>query len=46
MRPDEVPAFYVYRMTFHDERGHRRAMTGLLGALGLDPDHTGQIIAA
>ncbi len=44
VRPDEVPAFYVYRMTFHDERGHRRAMTGLLGALGLDPDRTGEIM--
>jgi uncharacterized protein (DUF1015 family) len=41
---DEVPGFYIYRMTFHDERGHRRMMTGLLGALGLDLDGTGEVM--
>ena len=39
-----TPAFYVYRMTYHDEHGHRRVMTGLLGALGLDLDGTGQVL--
>ncbi len=45
VKRDDVPAFYVYRMTFHDERGHRRAMTGVLGALGLDLDGTGEVMA-
>ena len=44
VRPDARPAFYIYRMTFHDELGHRRATTGLLGALGLDPDGTGEVL--
>jgi len=44
LRRDALPAFYLYRMTFHDERGHMRLMTGLLGALGLDPHGTGQVL--
>ncbi len=45
VRRDELEAFYLYRMTFHDERGHRRVTTGLLGALGLDLDGSGQVLA-
>ncbi|MGA3352445.1 MAG: DUF1015 domain-containing protein [Acidimicrobiales bacterium] len=41
---DPVPAFYAYRMTFHDERGRRREMTGVLGALGLDLEGSGEIL--
>jgi uncharacterized protein (DUF1015 family) len=44
VRQDTVPGFYVYRMTFHDEHGQRRLMTGLLGALGLDLDRAGEIM--
>ena len=35
--PDEEPAFYVYRMGFHDDAGRPRQTTGVLGALGLEP---------
>jgi uncharacterized protein (DUF1015 family) len=42
---DALPAFYVYRMSFHDEHGRRRVMTGLLAALGLDLHGTGQVLA-
>ena len=45
VRRDARAGFYIYRMTFHDERGHLRVTTGLLGALGLDIDGTGQVIA-
>jgi uncharacterized protein (DUF1015 family) len=44
LRQDALPGFYVYRMTFDDEHGNRRAMTGLLGALGLDLDNSGEIM--
>ncbi len=44
VRLDDRPSFSIYRMTFHDERGRRRVTTGLLGALGLDPDGTGQVL--
>ncbi len=44
LRRDGFPAFYLYRMTFHDERGHKRVTTGLLGALGLDLHGTGQVL--
>jgi len=44
VRRDVLPAFYLYRMTFHDEHGHLRVTTGLLGALGLDPGSTGQVL--
>jgi uncharacterized protein (DUF1015 family) len=33
---DDAPAFYVYRMGFHDEAGRPRQTTGVLGALGLE----------
>lgn len=36
--------FYVYRMTFTDEDGTRRATTGVVGALGLDPTHSGEVL--
>ncbi len=35
---DDVPAFYVYRMTFAERHGYVRTTTGVLGALTL-PDH-------
>jgi uncharacterized protein (DUF1015 family) len=38
---DAGPAFYVYRMGFHDEAGRPRQTTGVLGALGLEPPGTG-----
>ena len=38
---DDGPAFYVYRMGFHDEAGRPRQTTGVLGALGLEPPGTG-----
>jgi len=41
---DTKPGFYLYRMTFRDERNEPRDTTGLLGALGLDPDRTGQVL--
>jgi len=44
VRRDARPGFYIYRMTFHDELGHLRVTTGLLGALGLDPGGTGQVL--
>ena len=37
---DDVPAFYVYRMTFTERHGEERITTGVLGALTL-PDHIG-----
>jgi uncharacterized protein (DUF1015 family) len=44
VRPDEEAGFYIYRMSFSDERGRRRQMTGLLGALGLDLEEKGEIL--
>ena len=44
VRRDAVPGFYLYQMKFHDEHGHLRTTTGLLGALGLDPGGTGQVL--
>ena len=44
VRHDKDAAFYVYRMTFHDERGRRQEMTGLLCALGLDLDGRGEVL--
>jgi uncharacterized protein (DUF1015 family) len=35
---------YVYRMTFTDEDASIRSTTGVLGALGLDPDHAGDVL--
>ena len=42
---DSRVGFYLYRMTFHDERGQPRVMTGLLGALGLDLHGAGDVLA-
>ena len=44
VRDDERPGFYVYRMTFPDEHGHRQVTTGLLCALGLDLEGTGEVL--
>jgi uncharacterized protein (DUF1015 family) len=33
---DDEPAFYAYRMGFHDESGRPRQTTGILGALTLE----------
>ena len=44
VRRDLLPALYVYRMTFHDDHGRRRVMTGLLGALGLDLEGPGEVL--
>jgi uncharacterized protein (DUF1015 family) len=38
------PQLYVYRMTFSEEDGSTRTTTGVLGALGLDPDHSGEVL--
>lgn len=34
---DDEPAFYAYRLGFHDESGRPRQTTGILGALHLEP---------
>ncbi len=39
-----VPGLAVYRMTYRDEHGARRSTTGVLGALGLDPDRRGDVL--
>lgn len=43
---DPVPAFYAYRMRFHDRHGRRRVTHGVLGALALPPTGpgTGEIL--
>ena len=41
---DEAPSFYVYRMEASDETGHRRATTGVLGALELSRPGEGGIL--
>jgi uncharacterized protein (DUF1015 family) len=41
---DEEAGFYVYRMTFSGEDGSTRSTTGVLGALGLDPGHRGDVL--
>lgn len=38
---DQEPAFYAYRMGFHDETGRPRQTTGVLGALHLEPPGQG-----
>ena len=45
LRRDALPAFYLYRMSFDDEHGHERITTGLLCALGLDLDGSGEVLA-
>ena len=44
LRRDSAAAFYVYRMRFLDDDGAERSTTGVIGALGLDPAHTGQVL--
>lgn len=44
VRSDPRAAFYLYQMTFHDDRGRRRSMTGLLCALGLDLEGRGDVL--
>ncbi|MHB1987032.1 MAG: DUF1015 family protein [Acidimicrobiales bacterium] len=38
------PSLYVYRMTFRGEDGATLTTTGVLGALELDPGHTGEVL--
>ena len=38
---DPEPAFYVYRMGYHDEAGRPRQTTGVIGALELTPPGQG-----
>jgi uncharacterized protein (DUF1015 family) len=45
VRRDAQAGFCLYRMTFPDERGQLRVMTGLLGALGLDLQGAGDVLA-
>ena len=41
---DEEPAFYVYRMGWHDDDGQPRQTSGVVGALELDPARSGQVL--
>lgn len=41
---DDEPAFYAYRMGFHDETGRPRQTTGILGALTLSEPGRGEIL--
>jgi uncharacterized protein (DUF1015 family) len=41
---DDVPAFYVYRMRFHDEHGIAHASTGVIGALEIDAKASGSVL--
>ncbi|MEO6121635.1 MAG: DUF1015 domain-containing protein, partial [Acidimicrobiales bacterium] len=41
---DPEPAFYVYRMGFHDASGRPRQTTGVIGALELSDPRSGQIL--
>jgi uncharacterized protein (DUF1015 family) len=40
---DEEPAFYVYRMGYHDEAGHALQTAGVIGALELTAPGTGGV---
>jgi len=44
LRADPEPAFYVYRMGFHDETGTPRQTTGVVGALELSVPGDGQVL--
>ena len=41
---DEEPAFYVYRMGFHDEQGRPRQTAGVIGALELSVPGQGDVL--
>ena len=41
---DEEPAFYVYRMGYHDESGTPRQTTGVIGALALSTLDEGDVL--
>ncbi len=41
---DPEAAFYVHRMRFEDDAGSKRATTGVIGALALDPDGGGDVL--
>jgi uncharacterized protein (DUF1015 family) len=41
---DEAPAFYVYRMGYHDEQGRPRQTAGVVGALALSPPGQGDVL--
>ena len=40
----DAPCFYLYRMSFTDESGRSRRMSGVVGALGLSPPGEGQVL--
>ena len=40
LRTDDGPAFYVYRMGYHDEAGHALQTAGVIGALELSEPGT------
>lgn len=44
LRTDDEPSFYVYRMGYHDEAGHPRQTTGVLGALELSTLDEGHVL--
>jgi uncharacterized protein (DUF1015 family) len=44
VRRDDSPTFYVYRMSYADEHGHRRHTTGVFGALELSRPAEGHIL--
>ena len=41
---DDAPAFYVYRLGYHDETGRPRQTTGVLGALHLSTLDEGEVL--
>jgi uncharacterized protein (DUF1015 family) len=44
LRPDPEPAFYAYRMGYHDVDGHSRQIVGVLGALELTAPGEGDVL--
>jgi uncharacterized protein (DUF1015 family) len=40
----DAPSLYLYRMTFPDEGGHTHQTLGVIGALGLEPPGTGDVL--
>ena len=45
LRTDEEASFYVYRMGYHDDTGHPRQTTGVLGAVHLSTLDEGEVLA-